>query len=173
MPHPSINRAAPVLALLVALTGCGSDPAPAAQASAAPVAAAASAAAPARAPDAGNWQMSQSEAAASARYISPEGKVLLALTCDLPTKVVSLAVSNAQAGNQTFVLQAAGQAARLDTIADNNAADPHQMAAIALNAPVFVGFIQSGGTIEVSQPGLSSVLVPSDTGIRSVFEACQ
>lgn len=122
---------------------------------------------------AGAWQIGESATGASASFVSPEGKNLLSITCDSATKVVSLAVANAMPGNQTFVLQSGGTAARLDTIADNNAADPHQVAAIAPTAPVFNGFAQPGGTIEVSQPGGATLRLPATSGIRRVFEACQ
>ena len=121
---------------------------------------------------AGTWQIGESATGASASFVSPEGKGLLGITCDSATKVVTLAVANATPGNQTFVLQSGGTAARLDTIADGNAADPHQMAAIAPQAPVFNGFIQPGATIEVSQPGGATLRVPATSGIRRVFEAC-
>ena len=132
----------------------------------------AAAPAPAEQSAPGTWQISQNQAAASASFLSPDGKALLAITCDVPSKVLSLAVSSMQPGNQTFVLQAGGQAARLDTIADNNPADPHQMAAIAPTAPVFAGFSQPQGTIVVSQPGLSELRVPATTQIASVFAQC-
>lgn len=122
---------------------------------------------------AGAWQIGENATGASASFVSTEGKGLLTITCDTASKVVSLAVANATPGNQTFVLQSGGTAARLDTIADNNAADPHQAAAIAPAAPVFNGFVQPGSTIEISQPGGMTLRVPSTSGIRRVFEACQ
>lgn len=122
---------------------------------------------------AGAWQIGENATGASASFVSPEGQNLLAITCDNTAKVVSLSVANATPGNQTFVLQSGGTAARLDTIADNNAADPHQAAAIAPSAPVFNGFVQPGGTIEVSQPGGMTLRLPATSGIRRVFEACQ
>lgn len=122
---------------------------------------------------AGTWQIGENATGASASFVSPEGKNLLAITCDTASKAVSLAVANATPGNQTFVLQAGGTAARLDTIADNNAADPHQAAAISPAAPVFNGFVQPGGTIEISQPGGMTLRLPATSGIRRVFEACQ
>lgn len=122
---------------------------------------------------AGAWQIGENATGASASFVSPEGRNLLSITCDNTTKAVSLAVANATPGNQTFVLQSGGTAARLDTIADNNAADPHQRAAIAPAAPVFAGFVQPGQTIEVSQPGGSTLRLPATSGIRRVFEACQ
>lgn len=122
---------------------------------------------------AGAWQVGETATGADARFVSPEGKGLLAITCDAASKVVSLSVTSAAPGNQTFVLQSGGAAARLDTIADGNAADPHQYAAIAPDAPVFAGFVQPGGTIEVSQPGGATLRVPATSGVRRVFEACR
>lgn len=122
---------------------------------------------------AGTWQIGENATGASASFVSPEGNALLALTCDTAGKAVALAVANATPGNQTFVLQAGGTAARLDTIADGNAADPHQTAAIAPDAPVFTGFVQPGGAIEISQPGGMTLRVPATSGIRRVFEACR
>jgi hypothetical protein len=122
---------------------------------------------------AGAWQIGENATGASASFTSPEGQNLLSVTCDSAAKVVSLGVASATPGNQTFVLQSGGTAARLDTIADGNAADPHQRAAIAPSAPVFNGFVQPGGTIEVSQPGGMTLRLPATSGIRRVFEACQ
>lgn len=122
---------------------------------------------------AGAWQIGENATGASASFVSPEGQALLSLTCDTASKAVSLAVANATPGNQTFVMQSGGTAARLDTIADGNAADPHQTAAVAPDAPVFNGFVQPGGTIEISQPGGMTLRVPATSGIRRVFEACR
>ncbi|MEO5705640.1 MAG: hypothetical protein ABIT10_04045 [Alteraurantiacibacter sp.] len=122
---------------------------------------------------AGTWQIGENATGANASFVSPEGKALLSLACDTASKAVSLAVANATPGNQTFVLQAGGAAARLDTIADGNSADPRQTAAIAPDAPVFNGFVVPGGTIEISQPGGSTLRVPAASGIGRVFEACR
>jgi hypothetical protein len=121
---------------------------------------------------AGAWQIGASDTSASASFVSSQGRSLLTISCDLPTKVLRLAVANAMPGNQTFVLQSGGVAARLDTIAYDNANDPHQVAAIAPQAPVFEGFVHVGSTIEISQPGGMTLRVPSNSGIRQVFEAC-
>jgi hypothetical protein len=164
----------PALLPVLLLTACNSadDAAPAATAS---VAAAPGPALPAgtTAPAPGEWQVTEDGAGVRASFQSPEGKSLLSLTCDMATRAVTMAVASGAPGNQAFVLQAGGTAARLDTVADNNAADPHQAAAIAPDAPVFVGFVQPGGMIDVSQPGGMSLRIPSDSGIGRVFEGCR
>jgi hypothetical protein len=122
---------------------------------------------------AGVWQIGENDTVASASFVSPQGRGLLTITCEIATKVISLAVANDLPGNQTFILQSGGAAARLDTIADNNLADPHQAAAIAPQTPVFEGFVHPGSTIEVSQPGGMTLRLPSNSGIRRVFQVCQ
>ena len=122
---------------------------------------------------AGGWQISENSTRGTASFVSPEGKGLLTISCDIDTKVLSLAVANVAPGNQTFVLQSGGTAARLDTIADNNSVDPHQIAAIAPQTPVFEGFVHPDSTIEVFQPGGMPLRLPANGGIRSVFEACR
>ena len=117
------------------------------------------------------WNVNNGERFTTYAIEAPRGSRVIGVN-GAATKVVTLAVANATPGNQTFVLQSGGTAARLDTIADGNAADPHQMAAIAPQAPVFNGFIQPGATIEVSQPGGATLRVPATSGIRRVFEAC-
>jgi hypothetical protein len=122
---------------------------------------------------AGVWQIGENDTVASASFVSPQGRGLLSITCEMATKVISLAVANDLPGNQTFVLQSGGTAARLDTIPDSNFADPHQTAAIAPQTPVFEGFVHPGGTIQVSQPGGMTLRLPSNSGIRRVFQVCQ
>ncbi len=165
------HRLIPLLAA-AALAGCGSaEEAPQAAASAAVAPIPAAAAAPAVAP--GEWQVSEDAAGVKASFVGADGKTLLAMSCDMATTAVTLAIANATPGNTAFVLQAGGTAARLDTVADNNAADPRQIAAIERQAPVFVGFVQPGGTITVAQPGGPSITVPSTSGLGRVLEGCQ
>lgn len=177
--RPALLAAALAPALLLAACDTAEDAAPATPAaSATPTPVLTSSPVPQVAADgsplaAGAWQVGETATGADARFVSPEGKGLLAITCDAASKVVSLSVTSAAPGNQTFVLQSGGAAARLDTIADGNAADPHQYAAIAPDAPVFAGFVQPGGTIEVSQPGGATLRVPATSGVRRVFEACR
>lgn len=120
----------------------------------------------------GSWNINESGTGASAGFGPDGGEALLLVTCDAASKTLSLAVSNATPGNQTFVVEAGGTAARLDMVADGNTALPRQVAQIAINAPVFGGFVMPGGVIEVSQPGGATLRVPSAPGIRRVFEAC-
>lgn len=171
MLHPS-PRLFPLLAAAV-LAGCSSaeDAAPAAAASTAAAPIPAAAGAPAAAP--GEWQVTEDASGVKASFIGADGKSLLAMSCDMATTAVTLAIANPTPGNTAFVLQAGGTAARLDTVADNNAADPHQVAAIERQAPVFVGFVQPGGTITVAQPGGPSITVPSTSGLGRVLEGCQ
>jgi hypothetical protein len=180
MMPAAFARTAFIAALPVLLAACDSTeeaPAtPAAVATPAPVLT--SAPVPQAAADgsplaAGTWQIGETGMGAEAKFVSPDGKALLAMTCDAASKAVSLSIASAAPGNQTFVLQSGGTAARLDTIADGNAADPHQYAAIAPDAPVFAGFAQAGGTVEVSQPGGATLRVPATGGLRRVFEACR
>ena len=121
----------------------------------------------------GSWNINEDQTGASASFQPPEGDALLVITCDAASRSLSLAVSNATPGNQTFVIESGGTAARLDMMADGNAALPRQVAQIAINAPVFGGFVQPGGVIEISQPGGATVRVPAAPGIRRVFERCQ
>lgn len=153
------------------LAGCSSaedtSPAAAASAAVAPIPAAAPAVAP------GEWQVTEDASGVKASFVGADGKTLLAMSCDMATTAVTMAIANATPGNTAFVLQAGGTAARLDTVADGNAADPRQIAAIAPAAPVFVGFIQPGGTITVAQPGGQPITVPSTSGLGRVLEGCK
>ncbi|MXO71370.1 hypothetical protein [Alteraurantiacibacter buctensis] len=165
------HRLFPLLAAAV-LAGCSSaEDAPAAAASAAAAQIPAAAGAPAEAP--GEWQVNEDASGVKASFVGTDGKSLLAMNCDMATTAVTLAIANPTPGNTAFVLQAGGTAARLDTVADGNTADPHQVAAIERQAPVFVGFIQPGGTITVTQPGGPSITVPSTSGLGRVLEGCQ
>lgn len=121
----------------------------------------------------GTWQINESATGASASFVPTDGgDALLLITCDAASRTLSMAISSTMPGNQTFAIRSGGTAARLDTVADGNTALPRQVAQIAANAPVFSGFVQPGGTIEVGQPGGSILRVPSAPGIRRVFEAC-
>ena len=121
----------------------------------------------------GSWNINESATGASASFGETNGDALLSITCDSASKTLALAVSNSTPGNQTFVVESGGTAARLDRVADGNSALPRQVAPIAIDAPVFGGFVQAGGTIEISQPGGATLRVPSAPGIRRIFEACR
>ena len=121
----------------------------------------------------GSWNINESATGASAAFGETGSDALLSVTCDAASKTLALAVSNSTPGNQTFVVQSGGTAARLDMVADGNSAAPRQVAPIAIDAPVFGGFVQPGGTIEISQPGGATLRVPSAPGIRRIFEACR
>ncbi len=172
-----------LLSLAVAsslLAGCNSaeEPAPVDSPVAEPVPVLTSTPTPTVAPDGsplapGSWNISENGTGASASFGPADGEALLLVTCDAPSKTLVLSIANTTPGNQSFVVEAGGSAARLDMVADGNAQAPRQTAAIARDAPVFGGFVVPGGVIEVSQPGGSTLRVPSAAGIRRVFEACQ
>lgn len=121
----------------------------------------------------GSWTIAENGTGASAGFGPADTPPLLLIACDAASKTLTLSLSNATPGNQSFALEAGGTAARLDMIADGNATAPRQTASIALDAPVFGGFVVPGGVIEISQPGGSTLRVPAAAGIRRVFEACQ
>ena len=121
----------------------------------------------------GSWTIGENGTGASAGFGPADTPPLLLIACDAASKTLTLSISNATPGNQSFAVEAGGTAARLDMIADGNATAPRQSAAIARDAPVFGGFVIPGGVIEISQPGGATLRVPSAAGIRRVFEACQ
>jgi len=169
-----------VAASLAGLAACNSADEPVAEdtAAAVPAPVMTSTPTPTVAPDGsplalGSWSINESGTGASAGFGPSDGEALLLVTCDAASKTLSLAIGNATPGNQSFVVEAGGTAARLDMVADGNTALPRQVAQIAIDAPVFGGFVVPGGVIEVSQPGGATLRVPSAPGIRRVFEACQ
>lgn len=121
----------------------------------------------------GSWNINESGTGASASFGPESGDALLLVTCDRASRTLSLAVSNATPGNQSFAIESGGTAARVDMVADGNAALPRQVAQIAIDAPVFGGFVVPDGVIEISQPGGAVLRVPAAPGIRRVFEACR
>lgn len=121
----------------------------------------------------GAWNITEDASGASASFGPQGGESLMLVTCDRASKTLSLAVSNATPGNQSFAVEAGGTAARVDMVADGNTALPRQVAQIAIDAPVFGGFVVPGGVIEISQPGGAVLRVPAAVGIRRVFESCQ
>ena len=170
--------AALILPLLLAACDSADETPPAAAPVPTPTPVLTSSPVPQVAPDgsplaAGSWSIGEDAAGANASFVSPEGRPLLAITCDTATRIVTLSVANATPGNQAFVIRSGGTAARLDTIANGNAENPQQMAAIAPDAPVFGGFVVPGGTIEIAQPGGSTLRFPATAGIRRIFEACR
>lgn len=121
----------------------------------------------------GSWAITENGTGASAGFGPADAPALLLIACDAASKTLTLSISNATPGNQSFAVEAGGAAARLDMMSDGNAVAPRQSAAIAIDAPVFGGFVVPGGVIEISQPGGATLRVPSAAGIRRVFEACQ
>ena len=121
----------------------------------------------------GVWNITEDATGAIASFGPEGGDALMLVACDRASKALSLAVSNATPGNQSFAVEAGGTAARVDMIADGNTALPRQVAQIAIDAPVFGGFVVPDGVIEISQPGGAVLRVPAAVGIRRVFEACR
>lgn len=120
----------------------------------------------------GSWKINESASGASATFGAANSNPLMLITCDSASKSLTLALQTAVQGSQTYVLEAGGTAARLDTVADGNFALPHQRAQIARDAPIFGGFVMPGQTIIITAPDGATLQLPAAPGIRRVFEAC-
>ncbi|TIX50473.1 hypothetical protein [Alteraurantiacibacter aquimixticola] len=119
----------------------------------------------------GSWSINESASGASATFGQADTDPLVNITCNRESNGLTLSINTPKLGSQAWVIEAGGTAARLDTMS-NGEVVPYQVAAIALDAPVFGGFVQPGGTIEMTGPAGEVIRLPTAPGIRRVFEAC-
>lgn len=120
----------------------------------------------------GSWNVNESANGASASFGMQGQDAQLVITCARDTKVMALTLAGNAQGAQAYVLEAGGTAARLDMVPDGDLNLPSMTAEIAPDAPVFGGFVQPGGVIEISSPQSGTLRLPTSSAIRRVFEAC-
>ena len=121
---------------------------------------------------AGEWSINESGTGASAAFGLPGENAQILLTCQREGNVMSMSLAGEAEAMQSYVLESGGTAARLDMLPGSDDALPMLSAEIARDAPIFGGFVQAGGTIEISSPQGAVLRVPASPGIRRVFEAC-
>ncbi len=120
----------------------------------------------------GNWRVNESANGASASFGMQGQDAQLVITCARDTRVMALTLAGDVQGPLAYVLEAGGTAARLDMVPDGDLNLPSMTAEIAPDAPVFGGFVQPGGVIEISSTQSGTLRLPTSSAIRRVFEAC-
>jgi len=120
----------------------------------------------------GSWTVNESASGASASFGEQGKDAQIVITCARDTKVMAMTLAGNGEGTQAYVLEAGGTAARLDMMPDGDLYLPSMTAEIALDAPMFGGFVQPGGVIEITSPQGATMRLPTSTAIRRVFEAC-
>lgn len=121
---------------------------------------------------AGSWSITETADGASATFAQTNAEPQIEVSCNAATRTLSMQLPGSASGVQPYVLESGGTAARLDMTQTGDADAPHMAAEIALDAPVFGGFVQPGGIIQITYPGGNILRVPSAPGIRRIFEAC-
>lgn len=120
----------------------------------------------------GEWSINESASGASASFGMAGEDAQIVITCNRADSTMALVLAGDADGMQSYVLESGGTAARLDMLPDNDLALPSMSAEIAPDAPIFGGFVQAGGTIEITSPQGAVLRVPASPGIRRVFQAC-
>ncbi len=120
----------------------------------------------------GQWNVNESASGASASFGVAGEDAKLVISCDRESNTLAMVLAGEADGLQSYVLEAGGTAARLDMMPDGDLNLPSLSAEIAPDAPVFGGFVQPGGVIEITSPQGATMRVPTSTAIRRVFEAC-
>ena len=119
----------------------------------------------------GNWLLSEDAAVVAAEFGMPGSAPLITLMCDIPSKTVSLWRNGAGTAPAAFVLEAGGQAARLDMMptADGMA----MTAAIASALPIFAAFSAGDSAFAITSPAGEKSQYPTFAGIDRVISACR
>ena len=157
------------------LSACNSAEDSAEEIAAPPSATLTTAAVPTAAPDgtalvAGLWTVSEDAAGASASFGEPGAAPALVLACNTQNRAVTLTRIGAGTAPAAFVVEAGGQAARLDMVP--NADGSAMTAAIEPTLPIFAAFSAADTAIAITSPAGEKLQYPTNAGIVRVLEAC-
>ncbi len=119
----------------------------------------------------GSWTVGEDQSGARATYGVAGAAPALTLACDLATKRVQLTLAGAGDGPQAFVLEAGGQAARLDMVPAADGAGA-MTAAIEPGLPIFAAFWQADTAIALTSPTGVKQQFSTHPGIDRVIAAC-
>ncbi len=133
------------------------------------------AAVPTAAPDGtalvpGAWTVAEDAAGATAVFGEVGAAPALTLACNLQTRAVTLTRAGVGTGPAAFVLEAGGQAARLDMVPSADGAG--MTAAIEPALPIFAAFSDPATAIALTSPAGEKLQYPANAGIRRVLDAC-
>ena len=117
----------------------------------------------------GEWTIGEDAAGAHAMFGEANSEPRLVFACDSATHVLSMSRAGSEAG--AYVVEAGGQAARVD-MATAGAEMPEVSAAIAPGAPVFAAATDPANTLSITSPGGDTIRMPGAPGLRRVLEAC-
>lgn len=121
----------------------------------------------------GSWNISENAEGTTAMFGEEATEADLALTCNRASGAVTLTLASGNAEADTYIIEAAGQAASLD-MQPTGGELPQMTAEIEPSAPVFQGFMQENGVITISSAdGSQTLRMPSASGIFRVFAACE
>ena len=133
------------------------------------------AAVPTAAPDgtalvSGMWTVGEDATGATASFGEVGAAPALMLACNTQTRTVTLTRAGAGTAPAAFVLEAGGQAARLDMVpsADGTA----MTAAIEPALPIFAAFSAADTAIALTSPAGEKLQYPTNAGIDRVLAAC-
>ena len=118
----------------------------------------------------GTWSVGEDAAGATATFGEAGAAPALVLACNTQTRAVTLTRAGAGTAPTAFVLEAGGQAARLDMVptADGTA----MMAAIEPALPIFAAFSAADTAISLTSPAGEKLQYPTNSGIDRVLDAC-
>lgn len=120
----------------------------------------------------GKWDVSEDATSTRAVYAEEGGAPSLTMMCDNATKVATLTIAGPAPGPQAFVLEAGGNAARLDMLPAANGEEA-MSAAIEPGLPIFAAFSQADTVIALTPPGGQKMQFPTNGGIDRVIAACR
>jgi hypothetical protein len=169
-------RHLPLLACAtVLLAACNSAEDSADEAVTAPTPELTVAAVPTAAPDGtalvpGAWAVTEDASGASATFGEPGGAPAMTIACNTKTRAVTLTRVGAATAPEAYVLEAGGQAARLDMVPSADGAG--MSAAIEPALPIFAAFSDPASAIALTSPAGEKLQYPSNAGIRRVLDAC-
>jgi len=173
--HVTLRRL-PLLACATALlAACNSAEDSADEAATPPAPVLTTAAVPTAAPDGtalvpGAWAVSEDAAGAIAAFADAGAAPAMTIACNTQTRAVTLTRTGAGAGPAAYVLEAGGQAARLDMVPTADGAG--MTAAIEPALPIFAAFADPATAIAITSPAGEKLQYPANVGIRRVLDAC-
>ncbi len=120
---------------------------------------------------AGEWAIGEDASGAHARFGPPASEPVFAIECDTASQELVLSRPGGAEGEQTFVLAAGGERARVDM--EPTGGDlPMLRAEINRAMPIFAAFSELDNVITLTGPDGEVLRMQGAPGISRVIEAC-
>ena len=116
----------------------------------------------------GSWTVAEDARGARASYAADGADPSLTIACDTASSAVTLSLVTVSDAPASYVVEAGGEAARLDMVP----ADGKVSAEIEPSLPIFAAFSAPTTAIALTPPEGEKMQFPTHAGLRRVMDAC-